>query len=173
VQANAAVQNKLARDAAAAREAQLEAEVESLRQRLASASAAAAAATPRDAACAETTRRELEHAQRSIAEQEASAAELKATNERLEREKRALREQIEAMAAKGGGIASAEAVENLRRALDAQRERDSAAQEAESLRRHFARHRLESDVRSQQLQGQVEDLKSQLAALTVCDGLCH
>jgi predicted nucleic acid-binding Zn-ribbon protein len=161
------MQNKLARDAAAARESQLEAEVETLRERAAAASAAAAAATPRAAADAEAARRELNVAQQAIAELEASVSEVKATNDRLGREKRALQEQIEAMAAKGGGAASAEAVENLRRALDAQRERDSVSQEAESLRRQFSRHRLESSVRAQQLEGQVEGFRAQLAALTV------
>lgn len=158
-------QNKLARDAAATRIAQLESEAEMLRER--AASARATAATPAAVANAEAARRELDAAQRCISELDAGAAELQATNERLEREKRALRDQLDEVVSRRSGRASAEAAGNLRRALEAQRERDAAAQEAETLRRQFTRLRLEADVRAQQLAGQVDELQSQADTLAV------
>lgn len=88
------MQNKLARDAAAARERDLQAQVAELRERLAGGAASAGGSKSDgsgDAREAARLKRELKNVQQVLAAAEDDAAALRASTARLERESRALK----------------------------------------------------------------------------------
>lgn len=162
-----AVQHKLARDAAAVRERQLDAEISMLRGQLASATAAArcppasADETSAEAACA---RRDLARTQRALLDLEDTLVDTRAANARLERERTALREQLAAQPPGGGDAAAPPSAEQLRRLLEAQKERDAAQQDAAAARRAAERATLEHGVALQHANGELEAARSAAAA---------
>ena len=159
------MQHKLARDAAKAREQQLHGEVATLQKQYAEATAQlAASSTVRDVGAA-TLSVELARARQAAAQHEAEGLQLQATVRRLEKEKRSVEAHMEAVTDSGG--CSAEALANLRRALDAERECEAAKLQLEAARRSTQQVRVDEQLRFKKMEAQLEEASRQIHAWSV------
>lgn len=172
------MQHKLARDAAKAHERQLKDEVESLQKQYAEAAAQlAASSSARDLGTA-THAAELERARQAAVRHEAAASELQSAVKRLEKEKRALQAHLEASVGGGG---SAEALANLRRALEAERECETAKMQLEVAQRNAQQVRIHEEIRVKKMEAQLEEASRKIRAWSVrithpvkhCPRLCR
>lgn len=164
------MQHKLARDAAKARERQLQEEVASLQKQYAEAAAQLAGTSSARDVCAATHRAELARARQAAVQHEAAASDLRNAVKRLEKEKRAMQASLEMSAGKGGG--PAEALANLRRALDAERECEAAKLQLEAARRGAQQVRMEEEIRVKKMEAQLEEASCKIRAWSVCIA-CH
>jgi DNA repair exonuclease SbcCD ATPase subunit len=160
------MQWQLAQDAAALREKQLQEEVAELQQLYAEATARAAA----DAAAASSgseavaLRSELARARQAVASLEDTVSDVRSMNKKLEKDKRELQGQLEA-SVRGGS--AADALANLRRALDAERECESARMQLEAVKRSIKQQRLEDEVAVKRLEAQLEEANRTLSSWAV------
>jgi predicted nucleic acid-binding Zn-ribbon protein len=168
------MQSKLAMEAASVKTCQLEAELAILREQLAAASCAAIKAPVDGAGTPEVTSAELAAAQKNIAALEDAAVDVRAACARLDREKRALQGQLDAATA-GAGTAggSRGATDSLRRALDAEAERDALQHEADMAKRALDRAALEHSLEVKRVQGGADAAQATATAAQVWPALEH
>jgi chromosome segregation ATPase len=169
--ASTSVQHKLACDAASVRERQLEAEITMLRGQLSSATAAAKchpASAREDTTDLAHARRDVTRAQRALVDLEDTVVDLRANTARLEREKRSLREQLDAVhsaaAAPPSSTPAVAAVDSLRQVLEAQKARDVAQQDADIARRALERAKVEHGVALAAVHAELDAARSSLTS---------
>jgi hypothetical protein len=146
-----------------ARQTQLEVEVRTLRDKLAS--PAPLHSVGHDGGQSRMNP-ELINAKR-IQDLEDSLAEEKLAKELIEKENRDLRDHAEKLMATGSSKASIEAIGNLTRTIEAQHERDVAALHAQMESRGFERQKIELNLRIQSLESQLEHAQQQAASWAV------
>eukprot|EP00892_Ulva_mutabilis_P003208 jgi/Ulvmu1/12889/UM098_0077.1 len=158
----AAEQHKLARDAAKTREQQLHEEVASLQKQYAEAAAQLASNSSVQEMGAATQQADLACARRAVGQLETAVSDLQATVRRLEKEKRSMQALMDAAAGSEG--CSAEALSNLRRALEAERECEAAKMQLEVERRSAQQVRVDEEIQMKKMEAQLHEASRQLSA---------
>lgn len=159
-------QYKMAQQASEARENQLQEEVASLRKLYSEAqaqvlTAAAAASTDSEVL---TLKSELSRVKQAFSSLEDTAAQVRSSNKKLEKEKWALHARIEESVK---GVPSADNLAVLRRALDAERECESVKMQFESMKRTVKQQQLEDGVHVKKLEAQLEEANRTISTWTV------
>lgn len=158
------MQHKLARNAAKARERQLEDEVKSLRKQYAEAAAQLAASSSARDLGAATHAAELARARQAAVNHEASLSELQCAVKQLEKEKRAMQAHLDASVGSGG---SSDAIANLRRALKAERECETAKMQLEAAQRIAQQVRIQEEIKVKKMEAQLEEASRKIRSWSV------